>query len=415
MKWILKITTLFLFFLILSPATFSWAHPPKHIIFVIHNETVYGKGFFQIYQALKARGHKVQLIAIPFLTEDNAVKVDIDHEFLKKFDPHEIVYPCGRKAPYKACEAPQMEHADYVIVGNPYNIKTTCALHPHYTLYGFKKLADKVAYFVYGPHLFHAKGNSSSGVLKGLIDVAFVDSESTKKIFEQEMGMSDDQVVVAGYQSYKNVRDQAKKYRKPNSKYKETILWMPRWTLSYLERDIHEAGSTFLTYYHFFTNYAAEHPDVRLIIRPHVYLFLYGVQDKFFSEKDVAHMLQAWKSLPNIVYSKQEERSLVDDVLAADIVISDGTSALAEVVVAGKPIIYLSGGWDNEFNSNDLSREFKDLLYMARCPEQILGYMDLIRENGYKVPQSKAQEAFLKKLDPVENPAEFVAEYITQN
>ena len=42
--------------------------------------------------------------------------------------------------------------------------------------------------------------------------------------------------------------------------------------------------------------------------------------------------------------------------MTSDIIISDGSSALAEAVVADKPIIYLSNGANIEFESNTLSK-----------------------------------------------------------
>jgi hypothetical protein len=35
-----------------------------------------------------------------------------------------------------------------------------------------------------------------------------------------------------------------------------TVLWLPRWLLSYQFRDLYEGGSTFMTYHKFFLNYA---------------------------------------------------------------------------------------------------------------------------------------------------------------
>ncbi|WCR57023.1 MAG: hypothetical protein PG979_001080 [Rickettsia asembonensis] len=100
--------------------------------------------------------------------------------------------------------------------------------------------------------------------------------------------------------------------------------------------------------------------------------------------------------------------------MVSDIVISDGTSSLAEVVVADKPIIYLSNGWNNEFNSNALSKELKKYMYFAYEPQDIINSIEFIKQNHY-LPyheNSVGRNQFKKMLDPVENPATFIAEYL---
>jgi hypothetical protein len=411
---------------IISMLFVSWgdtlvAADKKKIIFTIHNETLYGKGFFELYTTLKKRGHDIKVIAVPYLNTGGEVLVDLDLPFLQRFDKEDVIYPCGKQQPYKSCAAPHLEKADYMIVGNPYNTREN-VMHPHYTLQGLKKLANKTMYFVYGPHLFSPAWNSNPDILNTLIDVAMVDSESTKELFMRDLKFKPENVIVSGYLNYKNVRDKVKASTR-NPHYKETILWLPRWTLSTRGRDQFEGGSSFLNYFHFMCNFAEENPEIRLIVRPHIALFQYNIAIKYFSQKDVDAMVSRMKSIKNIVYSEQIKNTLEDDVVQADIVISDGTSALGEVVVADKPIIYLSNGWDTEFNSNELSKEFKSYLYMAHEPSDILKHLDFIRKTKYApfaIAGANAQlwqrdakrDEFKKKLDPVYSPAHLVAEYV---
>ena len=116
------------------------------------------------------------------------------------------------------------------------------------------------------------------------------------------------------------------------------------------------------------------------------------------------NILSRFNSLKNVTVSAHVFRSLLDDIMVSDIVISDGTASLAEVVVADKPIIYLSNGWNNEFNSNALSKELKKYMYFAYEPQDIINYIEFIKQNHY-LP-------FKKMLDPVENPAAFIAKYL---
>jgi hypothetical protein len=360
------------------------ADTPKKIMFIVHTETINGKGVLQMYKTLKARGHDIKIVAMPLLISGDKIRYDMDLEFAKKFDPKDVFYPCGTTKPYTACKPLENYQADIVFIQNPYNSVKGSMLDPHFTLEGLRKIAKKTAYIVYGPHLFH-QTTCNNIELKKVIDLVFVDSASTKKIFVEDLEYDPKNVMVSSFQNYKNVRELMKTYTKPkDSPYKETILWLPRWTLSFNYRDQHEGGSTFMNYYHFFYNHAVENPDVKLVVRPHAGLNRFAIDSKFLSQKDLDEIINKFKSLKNVTWSEHLTAPLEDDVIQADIVIADGTSALGEVVVANKPIIYLSNGWDNEFNSNDLGHEFKDYLYMARDPNMILSHMATIRSTKFK-------------------------------
>nr|MBP6985358.1 hypothetical protein [Alphaproteobacteria bacterium] len=365
-----------LFFLFNS--SFTNAGHIKKIMFIVHTETIGGKGVLELYKEFKKNGHEVTIVALPFLNNKNEIRFDIDLEFTKKFDKEDVVYPCGVHAPYTACKGMGDYKADYIFIQNPYDPYKGSLLDPYFTLSGLKKITDKLAYIVYGPHLFH-QDSLNNTKLKNHVDMVFVDSESTKKIFEERLLFSPKNVVVSGFQSYKNVREKIKSYKKKESPYKETILWMPRWTLSFNGRNLHEGGSTFLNYHHFIYNYAKQNQDIKFIIRPHTLLFKYAVESQFLTQEDADEIIGKFKSLKNVIFSDHESNCLDEDIIESDIIISDGTSALGEVVVADKPIIYLSNGWDNEFNSNDLSAEFKKFIYFARQPSEIIESIEFIR------------------------------------
>lgn len=409
-----------------------FADAPKKIFFVVHTETINGKGVTELYAQMKKDGHDVKIVSVPLLTNGNKIMYDMDVNFTKKFEEKDVIFPCGKEKPYLKCTGIDEYKPDYVFVQNPYNSFKGSSLDPHFTLENLKKTAKKVAYIVYGPHIFH-QAHCNNETLPTMIDYVFVDSESTKKIFIEHLKFKPENVVVSGYQNYKNVRDLIKNQdkNKETKTFKETILWLPRWTLHFNYRDMNEGGSTFLSYERFFYNYAKENPDIRLIVRPHGLLFQYGVDTKYFSAEEAEEIKNKFKSLKNVVFSEHISDPLEKNVIESDIVISDGSSALGEVVVADKPIIYLSNGWNNEFNSNDLGRELKDHLYMAHSPTEILGTIETIRASHY-VPFKRAIHSkrdyvrvkvlnkvfeddyskFKKKLDPVKNPAKFISAFV---
>lgn len=409
--------------------------PPKKVMFLVHTEMVGGKGVYEIYREMKKSGIDVKIVATPSFYETQLL-ADVDLTFTEKFSPEDVLYPCGKKSPYKNCESIATYQPDYIFVQNPYNSFEKSILDPNFLNASLKKIA-KIMYIVYGPHLFHQDTINDPNLPK-LVDTVFVDSESTKDIYVKKYAFPKDRVVVSGYQSYQEVRNKLKEKRNGNNA--ETILWLPRWLLSFRGRDLYEGGSTFLSYYHFFYQFAKENSQINFIIRPHILLHSYAVKSGFLTQEALDEIFAKFESLKNVTLSLHKDRSLVDDILAADIVISDGTSALGEVIVADKPVIYLSNGWNNEFNSNPLSKELKENIYFAYDPQDILGFLDHIRETNYypyveyygrgkrgKImnlkhnvlgaiwPQSTQRDNFKKRLDPVENPARSITEYILRN
>ncbi len=418
-----------LFFFFLPP--YKETPGPKNVFFLVHTESFGGKGMYEVYREMKAVGHKVKIVAIPYFYFGK-LATDIDLDFIKRFDEADVIFPCGKHGPYtKKCESIESYKPDYIFTQNPYNAYKDSVLDPHYVDDALKKITKKVMYVPYGPHLFH-QGWLSDPTLPQQIHTVFVDSKSTKWIYENAYKFPPHRAVVSGYQTYKNVRD----FKKPKKekKFETTILWMPRWSLSFRGRDKNESGSTFLMYYHFFYNYAKEHPNVQLILRPHVSLFPRAVDNKHLSREDVNEIIKKFTDLENVVYSEHITKPLEHDILESDVVIADGTSALAETVVADKPIIYLTNGLNLEFEAAPLPREFKKYVYMAYDPKDILSYLDELKKDNY-VPfkdsvcqgrvscfvqkvkarifgETLTRNEFKKMLDPVENPARFIAEYI---
>jgi hypothetical protein len=402
---------------------------PKKIMFIVHTETIGGKGVYDMYEEMKKVGHSVKIIAIPNIYYGKNI-ADIDISFTNKFDPNDVIYPCGQKAPYEKCESINQYKADYIFIQNPYDTFKGSILEAYFMNDSLRKIAKKLMFVVYGPHLFHQHTINDTN-LPNLVDTVFVDSESTKDIYINYYSFPKDRIVVSGYQTYKLTRDRVAKAQKHQQ---ETILWLPRWVLSFKGRMQCEGGSTFLNYHYFFYNYAKDNPHINFIIRPHLLLFSNSVEKSHLNQNDLDEIFEKFKSLKNVTISMHTNRSLVDDIIVSDIVISDGTSALGEVVVADKPIIYLSNGCNIEFTSNKLSRALEKYIYLAYDPSDILQYLDYIRENRYKPFQEPEcttnieckllrikdkifgnilkRDDFKKILDPVENPAEFIAKHL---
>ncbi|MGX6959940.1 MAG: hypothetical protein ACIPMY_01525 [Rickettsia endosymbiont of Pentastiridius leporinus] len=407
--------SVFLFMLFMAVSSYSKeSGVPKKIMFLVSTETFGGKGVHHMYKEMKKVGHSVKIVIVPHPN----IPGGVDTQFINKFDPQDVIYPCGKYASYSnintKCEISELKNyqPDFVFTQNPYENFQGYISEPFTiaNLYeSFKGTETKIMYIVYGPHIFHQK-NIEDTELMSFINTVFVDSESTKSIFINNYKFPNNRVVVAGYQPYYEIRND--NTQKDSSV--KTILWLPRWELSFKNRDLYEGGSTFLNYYHFFYNYASQHPENHFIIRPHVTLFTYAVGKNYLSQNDMDYILNKFNSLKNVTISTHAFRPLLEDIMISDIVLGDATSSLAEVVVADKPIIYLSNGWNNEFNSNALSKELKKYIYFAYEPNDIVNHIEFIKQNNY-LPyheDNNGRNRLKKMLDPIENPAAFIAEYL---
>lgn len=380
----------------------------KKVIFIAHTRSVGGKGIYPIYKEMKNLGINVKIALLPLFYEDKKLSKEIDFEFANTFDKEDVIFPCGKYEPY-TCNSINDLKPDYIFTQMPYDPYIGTPLDPYFRNNYLKKIS-KIALIVYGPHIFHQMGMNNK-TLPDFVDTIFVDSEVSKDIYIKYFDFEPSNVVVSGYQPYKDIRDKIKANpAEGQNTRQETILWLPRWQLSFVDRDLYEGGSTFLSYHYYFYNYFKNHPDINLIFRPHYGLFL--LRDKFLTSEDLESIFSKFRKLSNVKISYHANTSLTEDILNSDIIISDGSSALAEVVVADKPIIYLSNGTNNEFNSNDLSKQLKKEIYLAYNPVDIERYITEIRNNNYKVQYS---EEFKKHLDPVENPASYIANYIFNN
>ena len=386
----------------------------KNIIFITHTNTIGGKGVYSIYKEAKKLGHNVKIVVIPSIYFGKLL-ADVDVNFGSNFDSEDVIYPCGKEAPYTNCDSIENYKPDYIFTQNPYDTFKGSVLEKHFLISNLQKFA-KIMYIVYGPHLFHQDSINDSALPK-FVDTVFVDSDSTKEIYISKYAFPENKIVVSGYQPYKDIRDMQNRVKRSA---RETILYLPRWLLSFKDRYLYEGGSTFLNYHYFFYNFAVQNPQIDFIIRPHILLYSHAVEGDYMSQKDLDEIFNRFRLLDNVTIASHADKPLIDDIMSSDIIISDGSSALAEAVVADKPIIYLSNGANIEFESNTLSKEFKKHVFFAYDPNDIKHYINMIRKNKYSPNFMGSENAhdrakFKTMLDPVENPARYIAEYLLYN
>lgn len=152
----------------------------KNIVFITHTNTIGGKGVYSIYKEAKKFGHNVKIVVIPSIYFGKLL-ADVDVNFGNSFDSEDVIYPCGKEAPYTNCDSIENYKPDYIFTQNPYDTFKGSVLEKHFLISNLQKFA-KIMYIVYGPHLFHQDSINDSDLPK-FVDTVFVDSDSTKEIY----------------------------------------------------------------------------------------------------------------------------------------------------------------------------------------------------------------------------------------
>lgn len=129
-----------------------------------------------------------------------------------------------------------------------------------------------------------------------------------------------------------------------------TVIWKPRWTLESYE-------SHFFEYIEEFIKIVKEYPDIIFKIYFHP-LFEYKIDNKNLRE-NFNNYISKLSFYPN--FKRLEGQNFLDEVLNADIFISDHSSTLVEFALTGKPYIFCK----SDITPNKLGKIIIDNSYIA--------------------------------------------------
>lgn len=143
-------------------------------------------------------------------------------------------------------------------------------------------------------------------------------------------GVPAERIVLAGDKMYYEIRRRAQE-----SFDRRDLLWAPHWI-----EDMFGKGSlaTWRETAPVLLRYAERHPDTSVVVRPHPFL------EKRIDEAPVddqdASLYRRLLAMPNV---HRSNRTLVEDVLGSDALISEGMSVLLYFATLGRPIGMLQG------------------------------------------------------------------------
>lgn len=116
-------------------------------------------------------------------------------------------------------------------------------------------------------------------------------------------------------------------------KFEKTVLWMPRWSLN---ADIE--STTFFMYSKTIIDFFLSNKNIRLICRPHPYMLRYFIESKLMTQEEQNDFLSLFEKNKN--FYLDQDGDYYYSLREADIVISDYTSLVTEILLQEKPILY---------------------------------------------------------------------------
>ena len=162
------------------------------------------------------------------------------------------------------------------------------------------------------------------------------------------------------------------KAQKKQTSDKTTVLWTPRWTSE--NKGIMK--SNFLNYYKNFFEFAKNHPEFSVVIRPHPLMFENYIRNEIMTKAEVENMRKICKKIGNIEFDEKKDYFL--SIQNADIFVTDFSSLMAEFFATERPIIYCD-------KSDEFSPECKKMdawFTHADSWDEIEAYMLKYRENA---------------------------------
>ena len=140
---------------------------------------------------------------------------------------------------------------------------------------------------------------------------------------------------------------------------KNRILWTPRWTY-----DETLGSSHFFEYIDAFIQFAKEHADVTVTIRPHPLMFAHLIEQKAITEEEVE---QIKGRCADAGIRFDQNRIVADTFAETDILVTDYSSLIKMFLVMEKPVLYCPV-------NVEVNEEFEELMqamYLTHSWEEI--------------------------------------------
>lgn len=163
------------------------------------------------------------------------------------------------------------------------------------------------------------------------------------------------------------------------------IIWTPRWTT-----DKSLGGTSFFTYKDFFFQFAKEHSNTEIMVRPHPLAFPNFIKEGSMTEEEVAEYKVRCKEACNLQLDDRKE--YLDSFASADILVSDMSAVVLDFLAMGKPIVFCS--YEQELNS--ANKKLIEGFYVSRNQEDLKQILEMLMSG--EDPKKELREAITKEV-----------------
>ena len=262
---------------------------------------------------------------------------------------------------------------DVVFLPQPYAHTQSILYHFAY----FKQFCQ-LAYVNYGTTLSNWPHAQYQLTIYADCRYIFVESEAHKALFVAHAPALADRLFVTGHPKLDAYREPVPTdmglWKCPLAK--RRIIWAPHFTVT-KDRTPH-TFSNFFEYYEFFLGYAAAHPDVEFVLRPHPELFEHMVATGMKTRAEANAYRGRFNALPNgQVY---EGGDIFQMFRQSDALILDSIGFLAEYLPTGKPICFLDSPQRQRLNP--IGEKLLHAFYSAWNAAEIEEFVDQVIAGG---------------------------------
>ncbi len=372
-------------------------HPkgkPMKIGFIVFEPEVWDK-LDRIYQELVARDDtEVKMIIVPSYDQKLALTKEYGKEldFFKAIDP-EAILACGKDGDWIDISR---DGYDYIFYQDPYNAHMPPPLRSDHVV----KFA-KICYIPYG---YVGSAAFNEGVTNKPffrnVYCEFTDIEEIRDIqntqFKENVEKGYQRFVRMGYPAIMDLYNP-----EPDSRIKR-ILWTPRWSY-----DPQIGGSNFFENKDHILDLADQYPDVSIRIRPHPMMFRNFINEGRMTEEEKEAYLQKLKE-KHIEIS--QGKALKDDLLNADLLITDYSSIIPQFLMTGKPVIYCQSTLQLNSTFTDYTRG----MYMTENWTQAESALTALLKGEDPLRETR-QRIIAQLVKENENAAKRITEYLIRD
>lgn len=171
-----------------------------------------------------------------------------------------------------------------------------------------------------------------------------------------------------GYPAFDRYKD-LKHAFDPN--FKATVLWTPRWTTN---KEVE--ATTFFKYKDSLIKYFINHPEYKLIFRPHPLMLRNFVSCHLMTENEEAEVLSYFEKYPNLVFDADGDYT--KSMKSATIIISDYSSLLMHSLLMGVPVIYTG----KTSNFNRYIKKTEEGMYLVSNENRLFDTLEMLLQGN---------------------------------